>query len=107
MSENPRIEKLRAMLERHPEDARAHFGLAAEYEKLELWDAVVEELQQYLAMTEDQGNAWGRLGRALRAAGRDREARAAYARGIEQARRHGHPSMAAEFEELLEEWPAG
>lgn len=102
MSENPRIHALRAMLEKNPEDPRAYFGLAAEYEKLELWDAAVEELQQYLARTEDQGNAWGRLGKAFMKAGREKEAREAYERGIEQARKHGHPSMAAEFEEVLE-----
>lgn len=104
MTENPRIKALHAMVERNPNDPRAHFGLAAEYEKLELWDAVVEELQQYLAMTEDEGNAWGRLGKALRSAGRDKEARDAYARGVEQARKHGHPSMAADFEEVLAEF---
>lgn len=107
MSENPRIEKLRAMLEKNPDDPRAHFGLAAEYEKLELWDAAVEELQQYLAMTEDQGNAWGRLGKALLKAGRDGEARDAYARGVEQARKHQHPSMAAEFEETIAQLNGG
>ncbi|MGQ0815785.1 MAG: hypothetical protein ACT4O1_15220 [Gemmatimonadota bacterium] len=103
MTENPRIKALHALLDRNPGDARAHFGLAAEYEKLELWDAVVEELQQYLAMTEDEGNAWGRLGKALKHAGRDQEARAAYEKGVEVARAHGHPSMAAEFEGILAE----
>ena len=89
------------MLDKNPNDARAHFGLAAEYEKLEQWDDVVRELQTYLGMTSDQGNAWGRLGRALRNAGREEEARAAYQQGIAAARAHGHPSMAAEFEEIL------
>ena len=103
MTENPRIQALRGLLARNPNDPRAHFGLAAEYEKLELWDAVVEELQQYLALAEDQGNAWGRLGKALRAAGRAGEARAAYERGVQAAYAHGHPSMAAEFEEILAE----
>lgn len=101
MNETPRIEALRAMLEKNPADARAHFGLASEYEKLELWDAVVEELTTYLGMTSDQGNAWGRLGRALKMAGRDAESRAAYEKGIAAARAHGHPSMAMEFEEIL------
>lgn len=104
MTENPRIKALHALVEKNPQDPRAHFGLAAEYEKLELWDATVEELQQYLAMTDDQGNAWGRLGHALRKAGRDGEAREAYERGVTAARAHGHPSMAAEFEEILSEW---
>jgi Flp pilus assembly protein TadD len=103
MTENPRIKALHEMVKRNPTDPRAHFGLAAEYEKLELWDAVVEELQQYLAMTEDEGNAWGRLGKALRNAGRNGEARDAYTRGIAAAHAHGHPSMAAEFEEILAE----
>lgn len=104
MTENERIQALRDMLTRNPNDARVHFGLAAEYEKLELWDAAVEELQQYLALTRDQGNAWGRLGKALRNAGRDSEARHAYERGVKEAYAHGHPSMAGEFEEILESW---
>lgn len=104
MSENPRIKALHALLEKNPNDARAHFGLATEYEKLELWDAVVEELQQYLAMTDDEGNAWGRLGKAFKMAGRDHEARAAYEKGVQAAHAHGHPSMAAEFEGLLADW---
>ena len=99
-----RIEALRRMLEKRPDDARARFGLAAEYERLARWDDVVRELEAYLAGTEDQGNAWGRLGHALRQLGRDEEARAAYRRGIEAANRHGHPSMAAEFEETLDEF---
>lgn len=106
MTENPRIQALRSMCERNPNDPRAHFGLATEYEKLELWDAAVEELQQYLALAEDQGNAWGRLGKALRQAGRDAEARAAYEKGVQAANTHGHPGMAAEFEETLENWDA-
>jgi E3 SUMO-protein ligase RanBP2 len=103
MTDNPRIQALRNMVARNPNDPRAHFGLATEYEKLERWDAVVEELQQYLALAEDQGNAWGRLGKALRKAGRGAEARAAYEKGAQSARTHGHPSMAAEFEEILDE----
>ena len=99
-----RIEALRRMLEKRPDDARARFGLAAEYERLGQWQDVVRELEAYLASTEDQGNAWGRLGHALRQVGREGEARAAYERGIEAALRHGHPSMAAEFEETLEDF---
>lgn len=103
MNEPQRIQALRAMLENNPCDARAYFGLAAEYEKLERWDEVVEYLTRYLEMTSDEGNAWGRLGRALKQAGRDAEARAAYERGIAAARAHGHPSMAMDFEEILNE----
>lgn len=100
----PRIQSLRRMLEKHPDDARLRFGLALEYEKAERWEDVVAELERYLQSTEDEGNAWGRLGAALRRLGRDEEARAAYRKGIEAAHRHHHPTMAAEFEELLDDW---
>jgi len=102
--DNPRIDALRRMLERNPADARLRFGLALEYEKLEEWDHVVAELGAYLDGTDDQGNAWGRLGNALRRLGRDQAARDAYRRGIDAAQRHGHPGMAAEFEDLLDDW---
>lgn len=99
-----RIDALRRMIERNPNDPRLRFGLALELEKLGEWEQVVSELQAYLALTDDEGNAWGRLGSALRRLGRDEEAKDAYRKGIEAANRHGHPSMAAEFEEILEEW---
>jgi E3 SUMO-protein ligase RanBP2 len=98
-----RVTALKGMLERNPNDARAHFGLAAEYEKARSWPLVVLHLEQYLALAEDQGNAWGRLGRALVELGRPADARAAYQRGAEQASRHGHPSMAAEFRDVIDQ----
>jgi len=101
MSGQDRLEVLRRMLERNPSDARVHFGLAAEYEKRGEWDNVIAALEAYLNLSEDQGNAWGRLGNALVKTGRTEAAKQAYARGIEAAYAHGHPSMAAEFEDIL------
>lgn len=101
---NPRIENLERMLEKHPDDARLRFGLALEYEKAGRWEDVAVQLERYLRETEDEGNAWGRLGEALRRLGRGEEARAAYRHGVEAATRHHHPTMAAEFEEILEDW---
>lgn len=98
-----RVAALMGMLAKRPDDPRLRFGLAAEYEKLEQWDKVVEQLQAYLHTTDDQGNAWGRLALALRKLGREAEAATALQKGIDAARRHGHPSMAAEFEEMLEQ----
>jgi DNA-binding SARP family transcriptional activator len=106
MTDNPRITALKRLLERNPNDARALFGLANEFEKEARWSDVVEHLSRYLQVTEDQGNAWGRLAHALRATGRAGEAREAYRRGVQVAQAHGHPSMAAEFEEILESWEA-
>ena len=101
MSDDTRIDALKRMLERNPDDTRARFGLAAEYERAGRWQDVARELRAYLSSAEDEGNAWGRLGRALRELGDDAGAADAYRTGIEAARRHGHPTMAAEFEDEL------
>ncbi len=99
-----RLEVLRKMLKRRPEDARLRFGLAVELLKEERLEEGVQELRAYLDAADDEGNAWGRLGEALRALGREEEAREAYRTGVEAARRHGHPTMAEEFEEILSSW---
>jgi predicted Zn-dependent protease len=98
-----RVQALERMLERNPDDLRAHFGLATELEKRGDWPRVVQHLRAYLQSADDQGNAWGRLGKALTELGDVTGAQAAYASGVRAAQRHGHPSMAAEFEALIQE----
>jgi E3 SUMO-protein ligase RanBP2 len=100
--ENLRIASLLRMMEARPKDARPRFGLALEYEKQGRWAEMVDVLREYLHLTDDEGNAYGRLAQALRQLGRDEEAREAYQQGIAAAQRHGHPTMAGEFEDLLE-----
>lgn len=103
MVDGPRIESLLKLAEARPGDPRARFGLALEFERVERWEDVVEQLGAYLDLAKDEGNAYGRLARALRHLGRDEEARSAYADGIAAATRHNHPTMVMEFEEELEE----
>lgn len=98
-----RLDSLEAMRRRNPQDPRILFALATEYEKLDRWEEMVGLLREYLERADDQGNAWGRLGHALWRLGRADEARAAYASGVAAAERHGHPSMAGEFRELIEQ----
>ena len=99
-----RIEALQKMLASRPDDPRLRFGLALEYLGSGDLEAGVRELRLYLDLAEDEGNAWGRLGAALRELGRDDDAREAYRRGIEAAERYGHPTMAEEFAEILSDW---
>jgi Flp pilus assembly protein TadD len=99
-----RIAFLTEHLSKRPDDLRARFALAVELERLERWEDAERELRAYLATADDEGNAYGRLGHCLRQLGRDEEAREAYRQGMEAALRHHHPTMAAEFEETLEEW---
>lgn len=98
-----RTQALRAMLASRPDDARLRFGLALEYLREGALEEAVAELRTYLAATGDEGNAWGRLGAALAELGRTGEAREAYETGIQAAERHGHPTMAEEFRQALEE----
>lgn len=100
--ENTRIASLVQMVDARPEDPRPRFGLALEYEKQGQWAEMVDTLRGYLELTDDEGNAYGRLAQALRHLGRDDEAREAYRQGIEAAQRHGHPTMAGEFEDALD-----
>lgn len=104
MSAEARIEALNKMMASHPDDPRPRFGLALEYEKAERWEEAAQTLRDYLARADDEGNAWGRLGVALRHLGRHEEAADAYRRGIEAATRHGHPTMAGEFEDILDDF---
>lgn len=91
------------MLETRPDDVRARFGLALEYERAGQWESVVRELTTYLDQADDEGNAWGRLARAHLKLGEEDKARSAYEQGIAAAGRHGHPTMAMELEEELDE----
>lgn len=91
------------MVETHPEDTRARFGLALEYERLERWDDAVRQFREYINLADDQGSAYGRLARALVQLGQLDDARATYLQGIEAANRHNHPTMAAAFEDEMDE----
>jgi predicted Zn-dependent protease len=96
-----RVDALRALLQKRPDDPRLRFGLAVEYLNAGALDEGIAELEGYLETHEDEGNAWGRLAQALIDAGRPDEAREAWERGIEAAERHGHPTMADEFRDSL------
>lgn len=78
----------------------ARYGLANEYWKLGEHESVVEHLTAYLEKTDDQGAGYRMLGQALHKLNRVDEARNAYQTGRAAAERHGHPSMAAELDEL-------
>ena len=99
---NSRVEIFEQMLRAEPENTAVMFGLAKEYEKAERHEGVVNVLTKYLETADDEGNAYGMLGRAYEKLGRRDDARRAYERGIEVANAHGHPSMAEDYRMLLE-----
>ncbi len=97
-----RIESLKALIQKNPNNPLGRYGLANEYFKMEMYEEAIEELNAYLKLKDDEGAAYRMLGEALLKLGRKEEAKEAYRKGIEAAERHGHPGMAEEFEDTLE-----
>lgn len=101
--ESSRIAILKGMLQESPNDPLGHYLLANEYFKAEHYPECIAELTTYLALADDEGAAFRTLAQAHERLGQVEQARAAYTKGIEHARRHNHPTMAVEFEEALSE----
>ena len=97
-----RIEIFEQMLVGDPANTAVLFGLAKEYEKAGNDQKLTDTLERYLAAADDEGNAHGMLARAYERTRQSEKAREAYARGVEAAMSHGHPSMAEEYRQILE-----
>ena len=90
------------MLAGDPANTAILFGLAKEYEKAGDAQKLIDTLERYLAAADDEGNAYGMLARAYERTKQSEKARAAYQRGIDVATAHGHPGMAEEYRQILE-----
>ncbi len=97
-----RIDIFKQMLVNDPVNTSILFGLAKEYEKAGQTDEMIEALERYLAISDDEGNAFGMLARAYEKANQRDKAKETYLRGINAATAHGHPSMAEEYRTVLE-----
>lgn len=97
-----RIDIFKQMLVNDPVNSSILFGLAKEYEKAGQTGEMIETLERYLAIANDEGNAFGMLARAYEKAEQPDKAKETYQRGIDAATAHGHPSMAEEYRALLE-----
>ena len=97
-----RIEIFEQMLAGDPANTAILFGLAKEYEKAGDGTKLIATLERYLAAADDEGNAYGMLARAYEQAQQADKARATYERGVDVANAHGHPGMAEEYRQILE-----
>ena len=97
-----RIEVFTQMLEADPTNTMVLFGLANEYQKTEDWHKTIETLEDYLTKADDEGAAFGMLANAFEKIGDLENAKNAYKQGIIAADKYGHPSMAAEYQEILD-----
>jgi len=96
-----RIEIFKQMLVNDPINSSILFGLAKEYEKSGQTVELIETLERYIAISEDEGNAYGMLAAAYEKTGQQDKARETYQLGIDVAMSHGHPSMAEEYRAIL------
>jgi predicted Zn-dependent protease len=99
-----RIDIFKQMLVSDPINSSILFGLAKEYEKTGQTQEMIETLERYLAISDDEGNAFGMLARAYEKACQREKAKETYRRGIQAATAHGHPSMAEEYRMIVEEF---
>jgi predicted Zn-dependent protease len=97
-----RLDYFAGLVAEDPTVARARFAYANELLHAGRDEDAVRELRAYLDLSEDEGNAWGRLAEALTRLGRRDEAADAYLTGIEQSLAHGHSGMADDFQTALE-----
>jgi len=97
-----RIEIFKQMLVNDPINGSILFGLAKEYEKTGQTQEMIDTLERYLEISDDEGNAFGMLAGAYEKADQHDKARETYQRGISAATAHGHPSMAEEYRMILE-----
>jgi E3 SUMO-protein ligase RanBP2 len=97
-----RIEVFKQMLASDANNTMVLFGLANEYLKIEDYANAVTTLVDYLHKADDEGAAYGMLAKAYERTGEKENAKNAFAQGIIAAEKHGHPSMAEEYREILD-----
>ena len=99
-----RIEFFEQMIAADPENTMVLFGLANEYLKNGEIDKGIKTLETYIEKADDEGAAFGMLSKAYEDTGEPAKARETLEKGIEVAMSHGHPTMAGEFRERLNDF---
>ena len=97
-----RIETFKQMLETDPDNSMVLFGLANEYLKAENTSDAIKTLEEYLNKADDEGAAYGMLAKAYEKTGESEKAKNALEKGIAASNRHGHPTMAADYQMTLD-----
>ncbi len=96
--EQDRIDYFERMLADNPNNPTGLLALANEYQKAGRYEDEATVLERYVSLhSDDEGNAYARLGDVLSHLGRKDEARVAYETGIRQAEKFGHGGMAEDL----------
>jgi tetratricopeptide (TPR) repeat protein len=93
-----RIDYFERMLADNPDNPTGLLALANEYQKAGRYEDEAAVLGRYVSVhSDDEGNAYARLGDVLSRLGRKDEALAAYDAGVQQAEKYGHSGMAEDL----------
>jgi tetratricopeptide (TPR) repeat protein len=93
-----RIEYFERMVAGNPDNPTGLLALANEYQKAKRYEDEAAALDRYVSVnSDDEGNAYARLGDVLSHLGRKDEARRAYETGVRQAEKYGHSGMAEDL----------
>jgi tetratricopeptide (TPR) repeat protein len=107
VTHEPRLEKLKEMAARFPNEPRARYFLAHELFRIEDWAGAAEQYDAYVKMAPgDEGAALKNLGLCHERLGRTSAAAEAYRLGIERAVAQHHDGLASEIRFLLGELDA-
>lgn len=99
-----RIDRMKEMVQKFPDDGRARYFLAHELFRAEDWASAAEHFDVYLRLVpEDEGAGYKNYGVCLERLGRAADAASWYRRGIDSALRHHHQGLADELSGMLEE----
>ena len=102
-----RLDMMREMVAKFPDDPRARYFLAHELFRIEDWGGAAEQYDAYVRLAPgDEGAALKNLGLCYERLRRPGDAAAAYRQGIEIAKAHGHDGLAGEIGFLLDELDA-
>jgi tetratricopeptide (TPR) repeat protein len=86
------------MVADNPDNPTGLLALANEYQKAGRYEDEAAVLERYVSVhSDDEGNAYARLGDVLSRLGRKDEALTAYDAGVQQAEKYGHSGMAEDL----------
>lgn len=97
-----RIDSIRRLLEKTPDDVFLHYSLAMEYAVAGNIELAVGEFDRCIALDADYLAAYVECGKALRASGRLDQARQTFARGAQLAQRLGDRHVQDYIQQQLE-----
>jgi len=98
-----RLSYFRDMLNKAPDNPMVHYSLAQEYYKVRDYENAIRHIEEYLGLQEDEGAVYRLLAKCYEELGEFNRAIEVLEKGMEQAMKFNHPSMAEEYKQWIEE----